>query len=163
AQVYLIEPEVAEERARAASKRKGVTLPSLQAEADGNGIGEMFRRVREGTQGVLLARPYPGRVFYVVQLADGGQRTVLIVWSELPEEGGGMSFRIHATRFNEFRSVSKAQLLEWLPERTYGADVTGWSGSSAAEKASAEGLGGTFQSVEEVETFLAGLRTLRES
>ena len=162
AQVYLIEPEVAEEKARAASKNKGVTLASLQAEADGNGIGEMFRQMREGTRGILLARPYFHRIWYGVRLANRGQRAVLIVWADPPEEGPGMSFKVHVTRFSEFRGVSKEQLWEWLPEGAVDANVRGWSGSSDEERENSQGFGGSFKSLEEVEKFLTGLRTLSQ-
>ena len=74
-----------------------------------------------------------------------------------------MEFRIHATRFCEHLGVNEEQLRQWLPKDTSEGSVRGWSGSSATEKASAEGLAGTFRSVEEVETFLAGLKTLRQS
>lgn len=163
ARSFLIDPEVTEGRARAASKSKGVTLASLQAEADENGIGELFRQMREGTRGVLLARPYEHRIWYGKRLPDGRQRLVLIVSSVPSTEGGGMSFRIHATRFNQFWCVNEKQLREWLPEGTSEGSVRGWVGSSPEERESAQGLEGTFKNVEEVEKFLAGLRTIRES
>ena len=73
-----------------------------------------------------------------------------------------MSFRVHLTRFSEFRGVSKEQLQEWLPEGAVDASVKGWSGSSDEERENAQGLGGTFRNVEEVNTFLNGLRTLAQ-
>ena len=162
AQVYLIEPEVAEERARAASRNKGVTLASLQAMADESGIGEMFSLMRDGTRDVLLARPYPDRMWYGILIENGGQRALLFVWSVLPEDSSGMRFLLHASRFSEHRGVTKEQLMEWLPKNTTDADarVRSWTGSSPEERKSALGLGGTFRSVEEVEKFLAGLRTI---
>ena len=161
AQVYLIEPEVAEERSRSTSKRRGVTLADLQARAERNGIGDAFRMMREGTRDVLLARPYSESIMYVVRLADGGQRTVLIVWSGSGEQGQGMDFVVHATRWREHLGVSEEQLSAWLPEGTRGYTGVRWSGSSPEERESARGLEGSFQSTEEVERFLDGLRTLR--
>ncbi len=164
AQVYLIEPEVSEERARAASKRKGVTLTSLQAEADGNGIGGMFKQMRENTQGILMAKPYPNRMWYGIFIENGRQRALLFVWSAPHEYEAGMRFLVHATRFSEHRGVSREQLMEWLPANAAEADarVRSWTGSSQEERTNARGLQGTFQSVEEVEKFLAGLETLRQ-
>ena len=115
---------------KAASKNKEVTLASLQAEADGNGIGEMFRQMREGTRGVLLARPYFHRIWYGVRLANRGQRAVLIVWADPSRRGPRHELQSSRTRFSEFRGVSKEQLGEWLPEGAVDANVRGWSGSS---------------------------------
>ena len=158
AQVYLIEPEVAEARSRSASRRRSTTLTELQAEAEKNGIGGMFGRMREGTRDILLARPYFQRIWYGARLEDGGQRALLIVYSVPDEEHQGMPFTLHVTRFNNYLKVSKEQLREWLPDNTEKRDVNHWAGSSPEERESAEGLGGYFQSVEEVEKFLAGLK-----
>ena len=158
AQVYLIEPEVAEARSRSASRRRATTLTELQAEAEENGIGGMFGRMREGTRDILLARPYFQRIWYGARLEDGGQRALLIVYSVPDEEHQGMPFTLHVTRFNNYLKVSKEQLQEWLPDNTEKRDVNHWAGSSPEERESAEGLGGYFHSVEEVEKFLAGLK-----
>ena len=158
AQVYLIEPEVAEARSRSASRRRSTTLTELQTEADENGIGEMFRAMRKGTQGILLARPYINRIWYGVRIDSGEQRALLIVYSDQKEDDPGMRFTVHTSRFSEYLGVSTEQLLEWLPENTQKAEVTGWRGSSPEERENARGLGGSFQSVEEVEKFLAGLK-----
>ena len=163
AQVYLIEPEVAEERARSASKRRGVTLELLQAEAERNDIGDMFRLMREGTRDDFLARPYYEKVWYGVRLANVGLRAVLWVWSVRTKYGQGMDFVVHATRFSEHMGVSREHLLEWLPENTRDEDVRRWTGSSPEERENAQGLGGCFQSVEEVERFLAGLSRARSA
>ena len=140
-------------------------MADLQTEADRSGIGEMFRRMREGTLGVLLPLPYPHRMWYGIRLANGGQRALLFVWSVPTENGPAMRFLVHASRFSEHRGVSREQLMGWLPENTGDADanVRGWTGSSPEEKENARGLEGTFQSVDEVERFLDGLRTLRQN
>ena len=153
AQVYLIEPDVAEARSRSASRRRSTTLTELQAEAEKNRIGGMFGRMREGTRDILLARPYFQRIWYGARLEDGGQRALLIVYSVPDEEHQGMPFTLHVTRFNNYLKVSKEQLQEWLPDNTEKRDVNHWAGSSPEERESAEGLGGYFHSVEEVEKF----------
>ena len=163
AQVYLIEPEVAEERARSASKRRGVTLELLQDEAERNDIGDMFRLMREGTRDDFLARPYYEKVWYGVRLANVGLRAVLWIWSVPTKYGQDMDFVIHTTRFSEHIGVSREHLLEWLPENTRDEDVRRWAGSSPEERENAQGLGGCFQSVEEVERFLAGLSRARSA
>ena len=159
AQVYLIEPKEAEAKSRSASKRRSITLTELQDEADKKGIGEMFLLMREGTRGILLARPYFQRIWYGVRLNSRGQRALLTVYSVPSEDDQGMRFELHASRFSEFLKLNREQLLEWLPENTEERDVTRWTGSSPEERQSASGLGGSFQSVEEVDKFLNGLRS----
>ena len=159
AQVYLIEPEVVEAKLQSRSKRTSRnTLAELEAMADENGIGEMFRQVREGVRDDLLARPYYKRIWYAVRLGSGRQRTLLIVNSAKDEDTLGLPFTVHASRFSEHMGISMEQLRAWLPETTLEAPVNHWSGSSPEERANALGLAGSFQSVEEVERFLAGLR-----
>lgn len=164
ARVYLIEPEEADAKSKAASKRRSITLAELQDEADKSGIGEMFLRMREGVRDILLARPYFQRVWYGVRLESRGQRALLTVYSVPSEDDQGMRFELHASRFSEFLEFSMEQLLEWLPENTKEQDVTRWAGSSSEEKQNALGLTGSFQSVDEVDRFLNGLRNskLRE-
>ena len=161
AQVYLIEPEVVEAKAQSKSKRTSPnTLTGLQQMADENGIGQLYSRIREGVRGVLFAQVLTKRnVGYAVRLNGGSIRTVLIIPAVPDEDGTGLSFTAHASRFEEHLGVNLAELESWLPQsaRTHG--VQGWSGSSPEEKENALGLTGSFQNVEEVERFLTGLRS----
>ena len=109
AHVYLIEPEEADAKSRSASKRRSITLTELQDEANTKGIGEMFGRMREGTRGILLARPYFQRIWYGVRTAGGGQRALLTVYSVPSEDDQGMRFELHASRFSEFLGLSEEQ------------------------------------------------------
>ena len=161
AQVYLIPPEEAEAKSRSTSRRQSTNLAELQVEAEENGIGDMFRRMREGVRDILLARPYFQRIWYGVRTFGGGQRALMIVYSVPSEDDQGMRFELHVSRFSEFLELSREQLLEWLPENTKRQGVTRWVGSSPEERQNAIGLGGTFQSVDEVDKFLNGLKSSR--
>ena len=160
AQVHLIEPEVVEAKAQSRSKRTSPnTLTGLQQMADENGIGQLYSRIREGVRGVLFAQVLTKRnVGYAVRLNGGSIRTVLIIPAVPDEDGTGLSFTAHASRFEEHLGVNLEELESWLPQsvRIYG--VQGWSGSSTEEKENALGLTGFFRSIEEVEKFLAGLK-----
>ena len=137
-------------------------MTELQDEADKKGIGEMFLRMREGTRGILLARPYFQRIWYGVRLGSRGQRALLIVYSVPSENDQGMQFEVHVSRFSEFLDVDLEELKDWLPQKSIETDrVRYWGGSSPDERQNALGLKGSFQSVEEVDEFLNGLESRR--
>ena len=165
AQVYLIKPEVAEAKSKSASKRTPrKTLAELQTLADDNGIGELYRQVRDGVRGVLSAHALtPTDIGYATPIDGGGRRTVLIISAAPSEEDGRLRFTVHATRFNSHLGVQLEELLAYLPGDTRDENVKGWVGSSPDEREKAIGLTGSFQSVGEVETFLAGLRSRVQS
>ena len=75
AQVYLIEPESVQPRARRTSARCGYrTVNGLQDLADENGIGEIYRGLRDGVRGIFFAQGYKETVAYVRKLENGGVR-----------------------------------------------------------------------------------------
>lgn len=160
AQVYLIEPEEAEAKSRARSKRTNLgTVGGLQALADANGIGELYARMRRGVRGILSASPYLNRVWYQVRLDDGGVRTVLIVNAIADEEKDGMGFTAHADRFEGLLGIEFETLRTWLPPNSYEHDLLGWAGSAKYDKDGTRGIVGFFQSTEEVDKFVNALRS----
>ena len=160
AQVYLIEPEEAEAKSRATSKRANRgTVSGLQALADTNGIGELYARMRSGVRGTLSASPYMNRVWYQVRLDDGGVRTVLIVNAIPDEEKDGMGFTAHADRLKDLMGIEFETLQTWLPPNSYEHDLSGWAGSSKYDKRGTRGFVGFFRSTEEVDKFVNALRS----
>ena len=123
----------------------------------------MYRQVRDGVQGIFVARPYSKRVWYAKRLSDGRQRTLLIVRADRNKEDPGLPFIVHVSRFKKHLGVSEEQLRAWLPENTGPEDVKGWSGSDPEEREKAEGLSGYFQNEEVVYKFLAGLRSREQA
>ena len=160
AQVYLIEPEVAEAKSRSTSKRRSTSsLTTLQTMAEKNGIGDLYRQIRDGVRGILSASPVAqSSVGYTVKIDGGGERSVLLVRTY---DRGGLPFVVHATRFNKYMRVCREKLRSWLPENMVENDVRGWAGSSPEERENAIGLEGVFQNADEIDTFLKGLRTSR--
>ena len=157
AQVYLIEPEEVRPRVRGSSARSTYrTVNQLQALADENGLGEVYRRLRDGVRGVFTANGYSQTVGYVRRLENGGVRTLMLV-SAVPGEGGGMKFTAHATRLEQYMGIGMDALQSLLPNNAAECDVRGWSGSSPEERQSALGLEGKFHTVDEVDRFVSGL------
>ena len=163
AQVYLIEPEKVQARARGTSARSGYrTVNGLQDLADEKGIGEVYRRLRDGVRGIFIAQAYKETVGYVRRLDNGGVRTLMLVDAVPGDEARGVKFVVHATRFERYMDVGMDDLRSWLPENTKECYVRGWSGSSPEERESAEGLEGLFHRTEEVDEFVSKLSSWLE-
>ena len=163
AQVYLIEPESVQPRARRTSARSGYrTVNGLQDLADEKGIGEIYRRLRDGVRGTFFAQGYKETVAYVRKLEDGGVRTLMLVDAVPGDDAGGVKFVAHATRFEQYMDVSMHDLRSWLPDNTTDSEVRRWSGSSPEERESAEGLEGLFHNTAEVDDFVAKLSAALE-
>ena len=106
AQVYLIEPESVQPRARRTSARSGYrTVNELQALADEKGIGEQYLRLRDGVRGTFFAQGYSETVAYVRRLENGGVRTMMLVDAVPGDDAGGVKFVAHATRFEQYMDV----------------------------------------------------------
>lgn len=164
ARVFLVEPQEYEAKSRRSSRRGSYqTVTGLQAMAEESDIGELYSRVREGVRGVLRAYPYTDRVLYQLTRQDGSVRTVLIVQAIPHEEHGGLGFTVHVTRLENEWGVDKETVEKWLPSNSRELSLTGWSGSSEEEKRNATGFNGAFQNVDEVDTFLTGLKAAYEA
>jgi hypothetical protein len=160
AQVYLIEPEEAEAKSQFTSRRATYqTVNGLQALADNNGLGPLYAQLRNGVRGILSAQPYFDRVWYRLRRDDGSVRTVLIVDAIPQQETSGLGFRLHATRLKDQLGTDFETLRTWLPPNADEVDLSGWAGSSEDERREARGLKGSFQSTDEVDKFVAALRS----
>ena len=160
AQVYLIEPKEAEAKAQSRSKRAyRNTLAGLQQMAEENGIGDLYRRVRDGVRGLLYPRAYQESVAYVLRLDGGGERTVMFISATPSYETEALDFTVHATRINNHLGIALEDLKRWLPKNCWDTDLSNWIGSSTEEKKKALGFKGYFTSVDEVDKFLNGLRS----
>ena len=159
AQVYLVEPEVAQSKARASSKRRSgaYTFKEQQALAAQHGIGDLLSSLSEGVKGVLTAESDSGVVRYGRRV-DGRRLTFLKVTVASDE---GMPFTVHVDRFTDHLALSRERLESALPANAQESDsVRKWS--TAEEKEGAVGIEGVFQTVEEVDAFVRALREARQ-
>ena len=68
---------------------------SSRSLADENGIGEVYRRLRDGVRGIFTANGYSRTVGYVRRLENGGVRTLMLVGVVPGDEAHGMKFTVH--------------------------------------------------------------------
>ena len=164
AQAYLMEPELAAANSRTRSKRTSYkTVNELQSIADSNGIGDLYRQVREGVRGMLSAQAYSESVAYCARREEGGTRTVMFIRTIPDEATGKLRFTIHATRFDSILGISLEALKNCLPDNIQERDLSSWVGSSESERQSAQGFGGVFQNSQEVEKFIKMLKNRGET
>ena len=116
AQVYLIEPEEVRPKVRGSSARSMYrTVNQLQVLADENGIGEIYRRLRDGVREVFSDQAYFQTVGYVRRLEWGGMRTLMLVDAVSGDDDGGTRFVAHGNRFDEHMGIGMADLRALLP------------------------------------------------
>ena len=163
AQVYLVEPEVAEVKRQPGSRRRRPTKAEVEAVAETNGLSELFDLIDSGVRETLEARPSSSPtegiyVRYQATLADGRKRAVLYVYPDSKDENSGLRYRIQASWLTDHLKVDLDALKSWLPSNSEQIDASKWVGSSPAERFGAIGLTGAFQTKQQVDNFTAGLR-----
>ena len=153
AQVFLVEPEVAHDRARASSRKtQYLNAAEMEALADANGLGDLYRSALDLSK-VLKAsrRRYREDTHYGWRFEDGSTSAVLSVSAAKPENGG-MRFELHATRFRDYMKIPLEDLRAMLPDNAREeSDV--WHDCPPDDI----WLLGAFHTVEEVDTFVAKL------
>ena len=163
AQAFLVAPKDARDRAhRASNRRRYLRAGEMQALADANGIGDLYRRLKEGVAKILTSPSYYSETTgFSWRFKDNRTSTVLFVGATNPD-GDGLSFTIHATRCCDCLRISIEELRAMLPANMHDKDVRGWQGSSPAEKENAVGLEGSFKTPDDVGKFVAGLRSAKD-
>lgn len=135
-------------------------IGELLSMADANGVGGLYRQVKNGVRGILSAQAYSRTVGYRAKRAvkdGGGVRTVMFIRAH-PGDGGGLNFTLHATRFRAILGIQFRELMKCLPRGTRDSDVSSWVGASKEEKRRGRGLEGEFRSSEDVAKFVDLLR-----
>lgn len=162
AQVFLIEPNVAQDRAdrtRVLSSRRN--LAEMEALADENGLGDLYRKMTS-IRRVMTMQPVP----YSEQIAygwkDNGSSTVMFI-NAVKLDDDGLAFQLHATRCCNHLEIPLENLRAMLPDHAVeDTSVRTWKRSSEEEQKSAIGIKGAFRTPEEVETFVAKLTEAAE-
>lgn len=156
AQVFLVEPEVARDRARAAGhKRPYRRVGELDELAVVSGLDHLYQPL-QGVCKVLQRQSFWESMSYYWRFKDGDGRskqTTLMMVNVAKPDDGGLAFEIHATRFNEHLKIPLENLRTMLPSNVRESSGALWRGSSPDDT----WLKGTFRTPEEVGTFVAKL------
>lgn len=154
AQVFLVEPEVAWVR-DSSRKRRSRTPSQMQALADANGLGSLYRHVLSLCNVLKVKRhnEETGFIWYYRDSDGHGRRPNVMSVDAANPDNGGLAFVINATRFRDYLEIPLDNLRTMLPDNVRdGSDVSLKWGSSKDIW-----LLGAFHTVEEVDTFVAKL------
>ena len=150
AQVFLIEPEVVYQKSEG---RKGgrVSTRDLEAAAEANGLGELYKQVKNGVRGIFHLTPNKNAAAYYWKFDESDSRTtstVMYINIAPSDDTRGLGFTILATRIHEYLGVGLEALQALLPSDSY----------EKADKAGNTTIEGDFRTEDEVDKFIAGLR-----
>lgn len=170
AQVFLVDPEVAQAKAQATSKQTYTPVSQIEAMAQENGVSSLCDQLHKGLPGIPTAPSYG--VSGVMQCAtwakgfrfgmrfdDKGWSTVLVIDLVESNTGVGLAFQLSDVRslLNLF-GLSAEKLSTILPQVETNENGTERDLATPAEIADQKEYRGYFRTVEEVGKFLNGLR-----
>lgn len=152
AQVFLIEPEVAEENARVVS-RKSVyfSLDQIQSMSERNGVGNLFSYFRH--QASLGLSPKPRSDSRNLALHNRSNHAILVIDARDSNAESGLKFRVNVLRYARHLGVDNARILAVLPNDAKPTDD--WRRATEEERPHLRAA--TFRTEHEIDTFVEGL------
>lgn len=159
AQTYLVEPEVAAAKAESTSKKRTYLLLSeIQAIADENGIGALYRHLTNKASGILGMFSNSKNLGFRPPHGSGNYRTLFDVNPTESSAESGLKFRLHGTRLANQFGLTADQLRGILPGSYETLPPTGWRGATQEGIENWEGFQGYFRTTEETDKFLVALK-----
>ena len=162
AQVYLIEPEVAADKAQAASRKTAyMSVSERLALAEENGVGDLYRRIRDiersSSSKLFTNSAGRGKVSLTARV-KGRSLTILVMELGQSDQASGLRFRLNATRLIEHFELNLEEIQQGLPTSAQPLTPSEWHGAAINTTADWQGFKGNFRSVEEIDNFMAMLQ-----
>ena len=159
AQVFLVEPELAVSKALSGYKRGyNRTLAEIQEMAVDAGVWDLYACMGEKSRGFMPRGAIGSSVVYRVSLY-GSLLTAIIVSPSNSSATDGLSFAVSGSRLMKRFNLNQEQLIAILPSSTTeNVNARPWSGALPEEHESWQQFSGRFRTVEEVDTFMDGLK-----
>lgn len=160
AQVYLIEPEIAEAKAQPSyrSRRNPYTTASQMEEiAKERGVAELYTRLNRRTAPIMRATSFRKESRgYQVQVG-ASWLAILVVDLDESSEDAGMRFRLNGARLSNHFGLTSQQLKDMLPEQTAVMEPNELRGVTPEEMADWLGFKGYFSTIKEIDRFVDGI------
>lgn len=159
ARLFLIEPERIEVQAGSkgsSKRRRNLTYDELQSIAEEKGVADLYRQfVSELSQ--LMKRHTTVSSIAFTGNFDGSQKAVLSLIPLKSSYEKGLHFQLYFQRLCQLFDLDENAALSLLPERREEWTYYGGAGPDYS------GFAGYFQTVEEIERFLTGLKAATQS
>ena len=160
AQVYLIEPEIAEAKAQPSSRNRRhpyTTVSQMETIAGERGVADLYNRLNSRTSSIMRTSSFRKESRgYQIQVG-GSWLAVLVI--DLDESGGnnGIRFRLNGTRLMNHFELSADQLDNIMPEQATTMAPSELRNVTPDEAANWTGFKGFFRTMQEIDRFVDGL------
>ncbi len=161
AQVFLIEPEMAQEKAKPKSKRtKYLLAKDMQEMATKRGVGSIYEKLCDDLSGIMSHGSYGDTARYFRINTEEGWRMMFVAEIGTSDKEKGLEVRMNAIRLANHFGIDYEKLDEILPEEKETMSSSEWRKATEDEKKNWIGYRCYFQDVDEVEKFVTGLQKL---
>ena len=159
AQVFLVEPELAESMARTTSKRSPyVTAGEVEVIPDNNSVGDLYRHLSRGVSGQLSASSF-GSASRGFQLRHQNHTpSLFVVDLGQSDKASGVRFRLNAIRPMNIGGLCEEQTRVCLPECSENMPVSEWQQATSEEIENWVGFPGYFRTDGEIDKFLSAIK-----
>jgi hypothetical protein len=151
ARTFLIEPSEVEYKAqtKVSSKRKPpLTYEELQAIAERNDVGELYKRLVDGLTPCFDQRGTTRSTVAFIGIIEGSRNTIFSIVPGASDSAQGVRFSVYIERLSKYLGVERDNIVPILPPEFEEGEA--WKGGPPT-------LCGFFKDAEEVEKFLSGL------
>lgn len=116
AQVFLVEPEETQTRARSTSKRRNLpNVAQMKERAHTNGVGELYDKLRAAVSGILNVASYsPTSQGFSIKTEEGFSAVFVVELGKSNKERG-FAFRLNGIRLTNAFGLTPEQLDSILP------------------------------------------------
>jgi len=136
ARTFLVEPAEVQKRAdQKAGTRVKVSFEELQAIADSNGVGSVYRLIKDSLSQWLYLKRQKISLTLSGDMADGSKKALINLSPDESNAENGLKYQIYAARVATFTGATEQQVLDALPKdrQPYIFDANdpelrGWSG-----------------------------------
>ena len=155
AQVYLIEPEILDEKSKGRLHSRTTTL-QLEAIAKEKGVGELYRQLNSGASSVGMSMAIPRNETRSFLVREGGSLlAAFVVDLDKSDSDQGLKFRLDVVTLGNHFGLDGERLNHILPEMKEDLPRSQWGGR---KDEGWSGFQGFFRTIEEVDRFIDGLK-----
>jgi hypothetical protein len=150
ARLFLLEPETVESQARSKStskRRKNLTFEEVERIADENGVGDLYRDLLTGLEGVFTKQTRISQMAFTGNY-NGSTRTIFNLLPHKSSPTEGLCYQVYSYRLSSVLGISVEKVASFLPE-----GAVPWSYSPALGD-EYKGFTGYFKNSEQIEKFV---------